>query len=514
MSSKGKRGGRKAKVKQQEPAATAPEGGGDPNESLAADFEMVGLDVLSWMNDTVNFESTGWSRTAPSQQQLRDQNKQLRLVIPEDDPQHTQDARTVEELRERRQAAIKIRNQQLLGALKKLHSSRHVDLCFVIDATCSMERHIKGVKDAIRGIVDSLAAKDAVGHSGAKAMVNTLRLGFVAYRDFDYTTRFEVLPFTQSVEEFHEFCSKVETQQSPGGNDTPEDVLGGLDKALSLEWSSEDNTTVIFHICDQPAHGKQFHNANDNLLDNYPDGDPTGLDAKEIFKRIADRGIDYSFGKITERTKTMVKAFSDALGDPIDQFDIKNVCDISNSVIAAVSKSVGNALSKVGPSARPEVAYRPDPSIPTSWDAHKVQNGRFLAYEFPESIEDVANGVPLVHGRPEIASLQIAAHPFARGGERIAYYGRDLKTNEDVVLKEYRFITSATVAGLRHEIANQLQTVASYFAAHFMDACQQKMPAEKIPAVLHFLMTKTLAIGSAANVRYMSCEPRLDSNRR
>ncbi|KAI6240579.1 hypothetical protein M3Y99_00427100 [Aphelenchoides fujianensis] len=252
MSSKGKRGGRKAKVKQQEPAAA--EGGGNPNESLAADFEMVGLDVLSWMNETVNFESTGWSRTAPSQQQMRDQNKQLRLVFPEDDPLHTQDARTAEELHQRRQVAIKIRNQQLVGS------------------------------------------------------------------------------------------------------------------------------------------------------------------------------------------------------------------------------------------------------------------GKFLAYQFPLSIDDVANGVPLERCRPEIASVQIATNPFARGGERIAYYGRDLKTNEDVVLKEYRFMTNAVEAGLRHEIANQVQTVASYFAAHFMAACEQKMDADKIPALLDFLMIKTLALGPMNNLRYMCCEPRLDPN--
>ncbi|KAI6240601.1 Efk-1 [Aphelenchoides fujianensis] len=279
MSSKGKRGGRKAKVKQQEPA----ESGGQPHESLAADSELVGLDVLSWMAETVNFENSGWKRDA-TPQVLREQNKQLRSILPEGDGR---DAQTAEELRERRQTAVKIRNEQLL-------------------------------------------------------------------------------------------------------------------------------------------------------------------------------------------------------------------------------ESVGNALSQKGASSRPERTYRLDASVPSNWDAFPVQSGKFLAYQLPRSIDDVANGVPLERCRPEIASVQIAAHPFARGGERIAYFGRDLKANKDIVLKEYRHVTGAMEAGLRHEFANQQQTIASYFAAHYMAACQQKLPAERIPALLDFLMTKTLALGPMDNLRYMCVEPRLD----
>ncbi|KAI6218384.1 Efk-1 [Aphelenchoides fujianensis] len=370
MSSKGKRGARKAKVKQQQPA----EPSGDPNESLAAEFEMVGLDVLSWMNDTVNFETTGWSRSAPTQQLIREQNKQLRLVIPPDDSQHGRDAQTVDGLQQRRQAAIKIRNEQLL----------------------------------------------------------------------------------------------------------------------------------------EPAHGKQFHNAGHKYSDHYPAGDPDGLTADGIFKQMAKRGIDHHFGKITKYTNTMIRVFSDALGAPIDQFDIKDVCEISNSVVSAVSKSVGSAMSKGSASSRPERSYRLDPQIPASWDAHPVQSGKFLAYQFPQSIDDVANGMPLERCRPEIASVQVAAHPFSRGAERIAYYGRDLRTNEDIVLKEYRHVTGGLEAGLRHEFANQLQTIATFFAAHYMAACEQKVPAVKIPARLDFLMTKTLALGPMDDLRYVCVEPRLD----
>jgi hypothetical protein len=265
----------------------------------------------------------------------------------------------------------------------------------------------------------------------------------------------------------------------------------------------------------QPAHGTHFHPEGRQFGDRYPNGDPHGLTEDSIFEPFAERGIDYYFGKITDYTKTMIKAFSDALGDPIEQFDIKNVQEISVSVISAVSKSVSHSMRKTDKStARPERAYRLDSTIPATWETHGVQSGKFIAYQLPRSIADIVNDVPLERRRPEVARIQMAADPFGRGSERIAYYGRDLQSGEDFVLKEYRHVGSAADSARRHELANQLQTVASFFAALCMSECEEKMSADRIPADLEFLMIKTLALGTTAEPRYMSCEQRLDPNAR
>lgn len=47
--------------------------------------------------------------------------------------------------------------------------------------------------------------------------------------------------------------------------DFPEDVAGGLKKALSLTWKGD--TRIIIHIADAPAHGSEY---NGGISDNYP----------------------------------------------------------------------------------------------------------------------------------------------------------------------------------------------------------------------------------------------------
>ncbi|KAI6227529.1 Efk-1 [Aphelenchoides fujianensis] len=485
---------------------------GNENESseVVSHLTTAEADVVSWMSETVEAQTSGYGRETLAPHVLRELNKRLRTIFEDDGREYGKDAKTAKELQQQQRTAIKIRNEQLLQAMQRIRTSRHVDLCFVVDATGSMTGYIQEVKDVVHKIVRELVPQKADDQSGSKAMVNTLRLAFVAYRDYDYSKRFEILPFTKRVDEFSEFCANIKAEYA-WDNDDPEDVLGGLNKALGLKWSRLDNTKVIFHICDQPAHGKQFQTRDYPWPDRFPAGDPNGLTADGIFERIVERGINYYFGKISDYTNKMIKTFSDAMCEPIDQFDIKNVHEISTSVISAVSKSVSNSMRKTGTlNGRPERTYRIDLAMPTSWDAHAVQVGKFIAYEFPQSIEDIVNDVPLQRCRPEVARIQIAPNPFARGGERIAYYGRDLHTNEDVVLKEYRRLSSGLDSARRHEVANQQQTIASYFAALFMADCEEKVTGVLIPATLEFLLIKTVALGLATAPRYMSCEQRLN----
>jgi hypothetical protein len=66
-----------------------------------------------------------------------------------------------------------------------------------------------------------------------------VRLAFVGYRDFGDAPRlqqFEVLDFTDSVDVFHQFCWRL---AADGGDDTPEDVFGGLEKVNALDWSTD-----------------------------------------------------------------------------------------------------------------------------------------------------------------------------------------------------------------------------------------------------------------------------------
>ena len=99
-----------------------------------------------------------------------------------------------------------------------------------MDATGSMSGYFKAVKDGIRNIVERIhnKFKDAI-----------VRVAFVAYRDYHTDTNapkhFEILDFTESIEDFSEFVRRI---RAGGGGDKPEDVLGAINKTIHLNWTA------------------------------------------------------------------------------------------------------------------------------------------------------------------------------------------------------------------------------------------------------------------------------------
>jgi hypothetical protein len=69
-----------------------------------------------------------------------------------------------------------------------------------------------------------------------------------------------------------------------------------------LDWSSE--TRILYHIADAPCHGREFHRAD--CSDDYPDGDPNGLQPADILRDLQAQRIQYFFGKVIDRTDLMV----------------------------------------------------------------------------------------------------------------------------------------------------------------------------------------------------------------
>jgi hypothetical protein len=60
-----------------------------------------------------------------------------------------------------------------------------------------------------------------------------------------------------------------------GGDDGPEDVAGGFEKALEQNWTSKTKYAVL--IADAPCHGSKYHDDQDD----YPDGDPKGRQVEQ-----------------------------------------------------------------------------------------------------------------------------------------------------------------------------------------------------------------------------------------
>ncbi len=138
---------------------------------------------------------------------------------------------------------LRTNTSEVLG---QLELAREVDLCFLVDVTGSMSPYIAGVRDSINDIVD-----DLLNSSLSENAVEDLRIAFVGYRDFgDGEKQFTLFPFTDNVADFRDF---VAATQASGGANVPEDVCGGLDESLKLEWGSPARTRLIFHIADAPG---------------------------------------------------------------------------------------------------------------------------------------------------------------------------------------------------------------------------------------------------------------------
>ena len=132
------------------------------------------------------------------------------------------------------------KKQELLR--KMLEKNKNVDVVFLLDCTRSMAGYIDEAKKQIKKIVEMYE--------------NNVRVAFVGYRDHcDGSMRIETFQFSEDTDKFVSFLSGV---RATGGGDAPEDVLGGLEAAVNLAWSSANK--VIFHVGDSPQHGPRFHN--------------------------------------------------------------------------------------------------------------------------------------------------------------------------------------------------------------------------------------------------------------
>jgi uncharacterized protein YegL len=120
----------------------------------------------------------------------------------------------------------------------------HLDVVFLLDTTGSMAREIREAKEKVREMAEALRE----AHDGQR-----IRLGVVAYRDRgdDYVTRISEL--TEDVDQTFKFLAAL---RADGGGDSPEDVIGGLTKALyEMNWDfADDVDRQVFLIGDAPPH--------------------------------------------------------------------------------------------------------------------------------------------------------------------------------------------------------------------------------------------------------------------
>ncbi len=184
-----------------------------------------------------------------------------------------------------------------------------------MDCTSSMSSWIARSKDTLKEIIDTVKSQN----TGLK-----VRVAFVGYRDIKDSQRFTIQEFTEDIELVKKFISKT---QATGGADMPEDVQGGLNKALNLKWI-DHSIKQAFMICDAPGHGKDI-NGFSGFGDDYPNGSPDGFKIQEQMKTFAAKNINFTIVKVNDSCDTMIKVMQANYDSPNHRM---NVSDLAHAV--------------------------------------------------------------------------------------------------------------------------------------------------------------------------------------
>lgn len=195
-----------------------------------------------------------------------------------------------------------------------------VDFVYVIDCTGSMGSYIEQSKKDIQQMVNAM---------NEKFPSFKLRLGCVAYRDWcDGGDRLESQNFTENVGSFTNYVGNLKAK---GGGDEPEDVLGGLNCAAGLSWSSK--LRVLFHICDAPPHNKMYHDTHDD----YPSGHPSDPNNyhEVVLDKFKSKNIHFCIAKLNNSVTKMInvfKGYADRIKLTMEERNVNNASELLNAV--------------------------------------------------------------------------------------------------------------------------------------------------------------------------------------
>ncbi|CAB5354754.1 unnamed protein product [Rhizophagus irregularis] len=396
-----------------------------------------------------------------------------------------------------------LREKAISKTLNNIKRSMEVDLCFVLDCTGSMQPHIAAAKDCI------LQVLNYVKHVNPSIKP---RVGFCGYRDhYNGLNRLQIFDFNDQYDQFTQYMQNV---LPIGNDDLPEDVLGGLNAAITqMDWKSD--TRVLLHIGDYPPHGRRFTSLED---DKYPDGDPNGLTAENVLENMQSKNILYFFGKITSETDKMLEIFRDIIGefhvfdlvggDPIKLLE-KFIKAASTSITYAVSLTStigsGNSSKEIYSFQRKKLDMNPNEP---DWSTLPFQIGVTMWYHIPKSLDGLKN--PKYFNKSNLTSksfyFKIASQPFSAGVEKYAYFGRDIKSipTKDAVIKEYLHDGKGNPLEKYLE-AVEISTVAYFLSREFNFIARKK----NLPKV-NFLDVRLLRSGTIdLHTRYYTIEPRL-----
>ncbi|KAM0338320.1 hypothetical protein ACHAPU_011372 [Fusarium lateritium] len=198
------------------------------------------------------------------------------------------------ELKREAQAAAAMKRPANDGLFKAACAT---DVLFLVDTTSSMGPYIDAAKDQVKRIMQDITE---TFYSEAE-----VRIAVVGYKDHCDSINIQFIDFTTDVERVRIFIDRL---RASGGGDAPEDVLGGIDKAINASWKNP--TRCVIHIADAPPHGNIFHSWGLKYDDYFTVGsEPHKLKYKPLLSKMIRLNLNYVLLRIEANTDTMVYLF-------------------------------------------------------------------------------------------------------------------------------------------------------------------------------------------------------------
>lgn len=205
---------------------------------------------------------------------------------------------------------------------------RYVKCCFLIDATSSMNPYIQSAKRQARNIMTTLKQENPE---------TEFLFGAVFYRDFGDAQPFIVIPFQEDISSQFLFI------HGEGGNDIPEDVAGGYQKVLDMNWNLAD-VKFCFHITDAPPHGILWHTPD--ITDFYPH--PVGRTLEDLIQELHRRDVHLSIIRINDTTDRMIENFRLVYGDTLNVMTLDldaNEIELDTFMTTNITRHISSTLS-------------------------------------------------------------------------------------------------------------------------------------------------------------------------
>jgi len=388
---------------------------------------------------------------------------------------------------------------------KKAHE---LDLVIVMDCTSSMSSWITEAKLRINEIVDSCLE----AHEDIKVNV-----GVVAYRDFcDGSDRLNVFSLSDNINKVKEF---IHDQKALGGGDGPEDVVGGLQKAIEMKWQAGAKHIIL--VCDAPCHGDEFHEypgEDSPISQEHMVNDP---DIKTQMHKLAQSGIFFTILEIqpsyTRKMTNILMNEYNKISNSDSKFRLESLKNeegvekFKPIVVAAASESITSSLSRstsdmtkvlcrdklssmhhYGPSGLPSVAEEAASidslendidciEAPLDWDnVKKCKSEKAIRNTYLMRPGNVDWNNPDLKLVSQNTIVQISNTYFSKGAMRTAHGMIDQNIGKKMVAKSYYKGKQAT----KQMVSNDVETQAIAKALS-----HEYSSNGNIPAAVDFLHT-------------------------